>query len=111
MTIAISTDSAQYIRENVIPSNMSPIPQIIPLGIRPFNFETISDPNNAPTAMHPSTKAKSEGVPCSVFFTKIGNPTIAGPIIKKLLIKVIIIIQKIGFSLKRYNNPFFKLSQ
>ena len=51
------------------------------------------DPINAPAAIHPSIKAKSDAVPCKELFTKIGSPTIAGPIIKRLLIKVIMIIQ------------------
>ena len=59
------------------------------------------DPPNAPAAIQPSTKAKSDAVPLSAIFTNTGSPTIAGPMMNRLLINVIIIIQKIGFCEKR----------
>ena len=97
ITMTISTDAAQYMKEYVTPSKTNPMAHINPLDSRPFNFETMSDPTNAPAAIQPSVNAKSDAVPCNAIFTKIGRPTMAGPIMNRLLMNVIMIIQKMGF--------------
>ena len=62
-----------------------------------LRLDTMNDPTKAPAAIQPSIKAKSEAVPLNAILTKIGSPTMAGPIMKRLLINVMTIIQKIDF--------------
>ena len=82
ITMTISTDAAQYMKEYVTPSKTNPMAHINPLDSRPFNFETMSDPTNAPAAIQPSVNAKSDAVPCNAIFTKIMTGALGNPALK-----------------------------
>ena len=95
ITITVVIESAQKNRQNVAPSIIKPKDQRTPLEKTFFSLVTRKEPNNAPIAIQPSTKAKSEASPFNIVFTRIGTPTTAGPIINRLLINVIIMTRNI----------------
>ena len=84
-----------------MPSKHSPMPQIAPLVNLLLKMEKIKEPSSVPLAIHPSESAKSDALLWRTYFINTGRPTMAGPVINMLFIKVMSIIQNCGFCYAR----------